>query len=98
MNTKFEQYDFVINQFYLPVLINDDYSGLDDQDIDNIKSFLDSLDQIKQIEDALHYHIDYDTNINFTRCEVCKLKANCVDVRVMFAKRNVEPSKQILVG
>lgn len=74
---KFDYHEFTIGAHFLPALINGDYSGLDDTEVDQFTSWLDGRDTRGHWDVPEH-------RVSFDVCEICELHADCVDVRYYF--------------
>ena len=75
------RYDYNIAEHYLPALINDDWTGLDDDEHSRLEVFLGVTyaDAAMQGKRALpvYWHIS-DDEPSFSRCDVSNLMAMCV--------------------
>ena len=79
---KFDYYTFNMGAHFLSAIINGDYSGLSDQDETDLNRFMDNLPDEFQLRGG-HFDLVEDEG-NFSRCEVCGLYADCVEVRLYF--------------
>lgn len=75
--------DFNISGHFLPALINDDYSGLDDNEAKQIDQFVDQWQHLSGTFDVLP------TGTDFKVCEVCDLYAETHDVRLYFYNKDL---------
>lgn len=69
MNTTVDCYEYVIGEHFLSALINDDYSGLSDDDEKALDIWLESLDLPQG-----HWDIVEDSH-NFSGCDITGLGA-----------------------
>lgn len=77
----FEQYLFNISEYFLPAVINDDWTGLSDEETSQLEVFL----GVTYCEHAMqgghslpaHWSVEDDEPF-FTRCEVTGLMSMCV--------------------
>jgi hypothetical protein len=76
---KFDYYTYQIGGHYLSALMNGDYSGLDDQESQQVDAFLNNLPVNKGHFDVM----DLD-NSSFSICEVCGLYSETYEVRLYF--------------
>jgi hypothetical protein len=76
---KFDYYTFNIGGHYLSAIFNSDYSGLDDQEEQQLDTFLDNLPVNNGHFDA----IDLD-NSAFSTCEVSGLYSETYEIRLYF--------------
>jgi len=75
MIAKFEVYDYSIGGWWLPAIINDDYTGLSDEEAAQLNDWL--ADQ----PDGC-WVVDSD-EAGFTTDEVTGLKGDCYDVKLI---------------
>ena len=76
---KFDYYTFNIGGHYLNAIFNSDYSGLDDQEEQQLDTFLDNLPVNNGHFDA----IDLDKS-DFSICEVSGLSDETYEIRLYF--------------
>ena len=76
---KFDYYTFNIGGHYLSAIFNSDYSGLDDQEEQQLDTFLDNLPVNNGHFDA----IDLDSS-DFSTCEVSGLSDETFEIRLYF--------------
>ncbi len=83
---QFEEYDFTVSEYYLPYLINGDSDDLEDRDLELLYKFEKRLLDLMTREKTMHYHIALENDVDpyFTKCDVCGLKSDCVDITVNF--------------
>jgi hypothetical protein len=72
-------YDFSIAGHFLPALINDDYSGLDDNEVIQLDQW---IDQWQHLQEATFYVLP--TGADFKTCDVCNGYGKVYDVRLYF--------------
>ena len=75
--------DFNISGHFLSALINDDYSGLTDEEAMQLDQFVDQWQHLSGTFDVLP------TGTDFKMCEVCNLHAETHDVRLYFYNKNL---------
>jgi hypothetical protein len=68
---------FWVATHFIPVLVNDDYTGLTDTDIDQIEAFTDKFDWFN-----VTYQAECDT-VDFRKCDICGLGADTVLLEVI---------------
>lgn len=76
---KFDYYTYQIGGHYLTGLINGDYSGLEDQEAQQLDAFLDNLPVNNGHFDAM----DLD-NSSFSICEISGIYSETYEVRLYF--------------
>jgi len=81
---KFDFYEYNLSGHFLSALINNDYSGLDDNEADTLNSWLAGL--------PAHGHWDIPRDElgsegAFSVCDICQVHAICYVVRHYFAIR-----------
>jgi hypothetical protein len=80
-------YDYVLGSQFASAIVNGDYSGLSDDEAEQLDQFIADLPS--------HYHhktkqfknldmVDYSQEPNFARCEVTGLQGDCVDFRLTY--------------
>jgi hypothetical protein len=80
-------YDYVLGAQFASAIVNNDYSGLSDDEAEQLDQFIADLPS--------HYHhktkqfknldmVDYSQEPNFARCEVTGLHGDCVDFRLSY--------------
>ena len=75
---RFETYTYDVAESLLPYFINDDPSGLSDEELSQCKDFLIDMNNDIEEQGKVFQHFSYETEEgNFTRCEVTGLKAMC---------------------
>jgi len=73
----FDYYTYHLAGHYLPALINGDYSGMDDQESEQLDRWTDSL--------PVRGHFDViSEESDFRLCDICELHADCYEVRLYF--------------
>ncbi len=75
MNIKTVTYN--ISDHYLSALINNDFSGLEEDDVKILNEFID-----RGLAEYPMFYTLYpnDTETNFSRCDICNLYSNCIEV------------------
>jgi len=79
-----DYYDFYICTCYLSSLINNDPSGLDDDESEQFDAWV--LDKMVLVRDAQTSHWACDTDSFFGRDDVTDLYGDVVNVRLIFKK------------
>ena len=76
--SKFDTFNYSVSEFLLVYFINDDPSGLSDEELEQCKNFL--IDMNNDIEEQgktfQHFSYEFEEG-NFTTCEVTGLKSIC---------------------
>ncbi len=62
---------YIINEYYLPYIINDDFSGLNDSEILLVDNWLKDKKGTFDLKEQ---------DGQFATCEICKLKSDCYEV------------------
>ena len=75
MKKPYDYYSFNIDTHFMPAMINDDYSGLDDDDIKALKHFFNN-NTFKRFG-----HWDYTNEVSFGRDDVTGLMGDVATVR-----------------
>lgn len=81
--------EYEVGQFFLPVLINGDSTGLTDAEERQLRDFLDNAEVAAAEAGATHWHwdCDIDESPGFSRCDITGLYADTVRVwQVLFLK------------
>lgn len=73
---KFDHFEYTIADHFVPVLINADYTGLEDADDVPFHNWLESTDRR-----ITHWNV---VTYGYDRCDVTGLFANCALVRGYF--------------
>ena len=80
-----DYYEFNISTAYLPALINDDYSGLNDEDIIILNEWLSDICELDGVKDNVGYWAyDNDYESDFRRDDVTGLYADTMPIKYMF--------------
>lgn len=82
---NFDTTEFAIGSHYLSALINDDYSGLTDEESEELDSFY-SL-ELHQGNAGGHWSHDSDGESYFTVCDISGMRGDCVTVFWVFPIR-----------
>lgn len=80
-------YDYVLGSQFASAIVNGDYSGLSDQEAEQLDQFIADLPS--------HYHYktkkfktldlaDYNAEPKFSRCEITGLGGDCLNFRLTF--------------
>lgn len=75
---KLDHIDYTIGSHFLSALINDDRSGLNDDDEKAFHAWLD-----EEARPFSHFDV-LDNGGNFARCDVTGLHSDCINVRQYF--------------
>ena len=75
MTTEVDYIDFTVSSHFLSALINDDYSGLEDKEENQLTQWLESLDLPKG-----HWGYAEDSE-NFKTCEITKQFSETIELR-----------------
>jgi hypothetical protein len=75
-----DYYEYTISETFSSALINQDISGLDDNEVHQLDGFLDSAPQGL----IAGTFVIEDGEPSFERCDICDLHANCVTLRLYF--------------
>ena len=75
MKNPYDYYSFNVNSHFLPAMVNDDYSGLEDNDLHDLKHFF-NKEEFKRFG-----HWYYTNDISFGRDEVTGLMGDVATVR-----------------
>lgn len=82
-----DYFEFKVASHYLPALVNDDFSGLSDDEANQVDSFI--IWGLKQLPDMTTIVID-EQGEDFCQCEISNLYANCSTVRYYFTNESIE--------
>lgn len=77
---KFDYYTYEIGSHYASAIINGDYSGLNKQEQAELDQFLDTL----PVQNGHFDLVNYDGEGFFSRCDVCGLYSDCLEMRLYF--------------
>lgn len=75
-----DYYEYTISETFSSALINQDISGLDDNEERQLDAFLDSAPQGL----IAGTFVIEDGEPSFERCDICNLHADCVTLRLYF--------------
>jgi len=81
-----EMYEYTIGKHFLPCLINGDYSGLNDEEVEIIDNFEDQLGDILEKENAYTWNVEYTECYNYSKCELTGMFGEVADVKIVFMK------------
>lgn len=73
-----DYYEYSISEHFISAIINDDRTGLDDDEEQDLNDFLDKLPTSEGIWDIA------DDESNFTRCDICNMYSECLTVKLWF--------------
>lgn len=79
-----DYFDYNISEHFLPAIINGDYSGLSDDEENQLNRFLSTANTV----DNPRWDIDQPENqdAHFAACDVTGLFSNCYNVKLHFNK------------
>jgi hypothetical protein len=78
---KLDYFEYTIGEHFMPAIINDDFTGLDDSEATTLKVWLENNDMR-----ASHWVIE-DNSENYCVCEISGLVNRCVVARLYFPER-----------
>jgi len=78
------RHDYTISEFFLPALINADYSGLENHEQTALKIFRDNAYSTHGLG---FWDTNPDNQPDFTRCEVINLLNDCVNVQYITQRK-----------
>lgn len=84
--------EYTVAGHYLSALINDDSSGLTDEECDQVREFAAKV--TKECGGPGHWSVETECS-NFERCEICGLMGDCYDIAYIYQvkkKRGRKPS------
>jgi hypothetical protein len=79
-------YEFKVAKHFISALINDDESGLTDDEAAMLWEWEQNLPNHFHFKAPMHkvFDVSPDTGEDFTRCEVCELFADCATLTVNY--------------
>ena len=80
-----DHFDYTISEHYLTAIINDDYSGLSDNEANRVNRFLSAANNLP---DAT-WSIPDDQEPHFAPCEIDGIFSNCLDVKLYFTNPKI---------
>jgi len=84
---KTETYTYVLPTYSVCYIANDDSSGLNDIEIQDIDRFIETLPNDLGIQEKEHYTIDYDNDNYFSHSnDIDSLAGDCIDVTITVFK------------
>lgn len=86
MSKIWDSYTYHIADYFVPALINDDYSGLSDDEVGELESFIDEAFTDAREDGFTVGHWDVQDNENYGMCDVCDKLANVATVKLMVYK------------
>lgn len=72
---NFEQYTYTIADCWLPAIINGDFGGLDDAEVDQVQSFMEGVTEEHGFG---HWSYDPEEQVGFAVDEISNLHADCL--------------------
>ena len=78
---KLDYFEYTISEHFMPAIINDDFTDLDDSEAETLNEWLENSDMR-----AGHWVIEDDSE-NYCECEVSGLFNRCVVARLYFPAR-----------
>jgi len=81
-----DYFEYRISKHFLPAIINDDYSGLNDEEINLLNRFLSEANNL----DNATWDIDSDSESHFIDCDITGLFSDCYDVKLHFTNESIE--------
>lgn len=78
---KLDYFEYNIGEHFMPAIINDDFTGLDDSEAETLNAWLENNDMR-----ASHWDIEDDSE-NYCECEISGLVNRCVVARLYFPER-----------
>ena len=79
------EYKYTIAEHWLCPLINDDYSGLEDDEVNELEGFLNSLPKHYHFKSRMHSTWDIEEEEPFfAEDEITGLYTNCLNVTLIF--------------
>ena len=79
-----DYYSFTISDYWLSALINGEYSGLDDDEVEVFSEWEQS--SLKLVAGTATSHWDFDDEPYFGKDDITGLMSNVVEVRLLFKK------------
>ena len=73
-------YDYTIGEHFAPALINDDYTGLEDDEHDTLDQWVDDNEMRSG-----YWTIESESS-DFAKCEITGLLSDCVTIRQYFRR------------
>ena len=79
-----DYFEYRVSEHFLPAIVNDDYTGLNDEESNLLQQF---LTEASKLENAI-WVIDEDSS-NFIDCDVTGLFSNCHKVKLHFFNSSI---------
>jgi hypothetical protein len=90
-----DYYDYRIGSHFLPALINDDFSGLSDEDESAYASWVcRCYDNAKSDGWTEFIWVENDA-AGFAKCNITNLFNDCIDVRLLVSKKKIENKNKL---
>ncbi len=77
-----DYFNYTISEHLLSAIINDDYSGLDNDEENELNRFLSIANHYENATWSMPEHEDP----HFAQCDITGLHANCFDVKLHFTR------------
>ena len=84
-----DYFEYRISGHFLSAIINDDYSGLNDEEINLLNGFLSKAVGLTASEHTF-WDIDIGNALHFIDCDVTGLFSNCYDIKLHFHNSSIE--------
>lgn len=82
-----DYYEYTIAKHYVSAIINDDYTGLSDEEENDLARFLSQANNLPNA--TWQIEPDQDSE-NLAICEISELLADCYEVRLYFTNETLE--------
>ena len=73
-------YDYTINEVFASVLITNDYTGLEAEELETLDEWIDNNEMR-----ASHWTVESESS-DFAKCEITGLLSDCVTIRQYFRR------------
>lgn len=81
----FSKKDYSLGAEFLPYLINNDPSGLSDNEIEAFDNWLSA--ELKELGNPKNHHFTYSTESHFARCDISSLYDECLEVTLLYTRK-----------
>lgn len=81
---NFDRHDYTMSEHFLSALINDDYTGLEDSEENELNKF---LEHVYSAHGLGFWDMNPAEQPDFTRCEVTDLHADCINVQYLTERK-----------
>ena len=78
----FSKKDYSLGAHFLPYLINNDPSGLTDEEIEALDNWL--IEELKELGNPTNHYFTYSTDKDFAICNVSLSYTECLPVTLMY--------------